>query len=181
MIRPISAMAKPGVDSAATISNPATQLLRIRASLKHGSVIAQLTALAQSPRPTRARLAADSGAVGRALGVSRAFVEQCGLGRDPAERLAIVVEEWVANVVEHGGPPAGSHIGLRLALGPGIVRITVTDAGCAFDPREAPAFEGPDLERGGGAGLELMRAWSRVVAYGCRGGRNRLVLELPLG
>ena len=115
-----------------------------------------------------------------ALAVVRAFVAQAGLGRDPAERLAIIVEEWVANVVEHGAPAAGSRIGLRLAWEGGLVRITMTDAGQAFDPRGA-TFEAPNLERGGGAGLELMRAWSRVAAYGRRAGRNRLVLEMPLG
>ncbi|MBU2307957.1 MAG: ATP-binding protein [Alphaproteobacteria bacterium] len=114
------------------------------------------------------------------MGVARAFVAQSGLGRDAAERLAIIVEEWVANLVEHGEPPPGSRIGLRLAQADDLVRITVTDAGRTFDPRDAD-FEGPNLERGGGAGLELMRAWSRVAAYGRRAGRNRLVLEMPLG
>jgi anti-sigma regulatory factor (Ser/Thr protein kinase) len=179
LIRPISAKAKPGVDSAATISNPATNAPRIRASLKQGSVIAQLSALAQSPRVVHARLAADKGAVGRALGVVRAFVAQAGLSREAAERLAIIVEEWVANLVEHGGPPPGSRIGLRLAWEPSLVHITMTDVGRPFDPRSAH-FEGPDIERGGGVGLELMRAWSRVAAYGRRAGRNRLVLEMPL-
>ena len=114
-----------------------------------------------------------------ALAAVRSFVARAGLDRDPAERLAIVVEEWVANVVEHGGPPGESRIGLRLASAGGVVRITVTDLGQAFDPRCA-VLEAPNLERGGGAGLELMRAWSRVSAYGRRAGRNRLVLELPL-
>lgn len=108
----------------------------------------------------------------------RGFVELAALSRDDAERLAIVAEEWVANIVEHGAAPAGSRIGLRLALRPGLVRITVTDAGQAFDPRTA-VFDGPNPDRGGGVGLELMRAWSRVAAYGRRAGRNRIVLEMP--
>jgi anti-sigma regulatory factor (Ser/Thr protein kinase) len=124
-------------------------------------------------------LAVQQGAVANAVAVARAFVEQAGLGRDPGERLAIIVEEWIANVVEHGDPPAGSLIGLRLACGEGVIRITVTDAGRVFDPRTA-TFEGPNPDRGGGAGLELVRAWSRVAAYGRRTARNRLVLEMPL-
>jgi len=148
--------------------------------LKHGSVIAQLSALSHSQAVVQARLAAGRGAVAGALAAARSFVVRAGLGRDPAERLAIIVEEWVANVLEHGVPPADSRISLRLACDGGSVRITMTDAGQAFDPR-AVAFEGPNLERGGGAGLELMRAWSRVIAYGRHGGRNRLVLEMPVG
>ncbi|WP_197422636.1 MULTISPECIES: ATP-binding protein [unclassified Phenylobacterium] len=151
----------------------------MRASLKHGSVIAQLPALAQSPCVVRARLAVERGAVGRALAATRTFCLQAGLGRDAAERLVIVVEEWVANVLEHGAPPPGSRIGLRLAQRSDAIRITMTDAGCPFDPRRQ-GFDGPNLERGGGAGLELLRAWSRVAAYGRRAGRNRLVLEMPL-
>lgn len=179
MIRPISAKAKLGVDSAATISNPATRAPRIRISLKRGSLIAQLDALSQSQAVVRARLAAGPSAVGRALGVARAFVAEAGLGRDEAERLAIIVEEWIANLVEHGELPPGSRVGLRLAQANGLVRVTVTDSGAAFDPRTA-TFEGPNPDRGGGAGLELMRAWSRIAAYGRRAGRNRLVLEMPL-
>lgn len=151
----------------------------MRASLKHGSVIAQLSALSQSQAVVHARLAAQPGAVAGALAVVRAFVQQADLGRDPAERLAIIVEEWIANVVEHGEPPPGSRIGVRLFQRADLIRITITDAGGAFDPRDA-TFEGPNVDRGGGVGLELMRAWSRVSAYGRRAGRNRLVLEMPL-
>jgi len=117
--------------------------------------------------------------VADALGAARAFVGRAGLDRDAAERLAIIVEEWVANLVEHGAAPTDSRIVLRLVHAEAHIRITVTDAGEAFDPRET-SFDGPNLERGGGVGLELMRAWSRVTAYGRRAGRNRLVLEMPL-
>jgi anti-sigma regulatory factor (Ser/Thr protein kinase) len=117
--------------------------------------------------------------VADALAVVRGFVRRAGLGRDEAERLAIVVEEWIANVVEHGAPPPGSRIALRLERAHGLLRVTISDAGQAFDPRTA-AFGGPNLDRGGGAGLELMRAWSHIAAYRRRGGRNRLVLEIPL-
>lgn len=93
-----------------------------------------------------ARLAAGQGAVAAALTVVRAFVERAGLDRDAAERLAIIVEEWVANVAEHGEPPAASRIGLRLACGESLIRITMTDAGRIFDPRTA-AFGGPNVDR----------------------------------
>ena len=62
----------------------------------------------------------------------------------------------------------------------GLVFMEVSDAGLPFDPRDA-VFEGPNLERGGGAGLELIRAWSRIADYTRRAGRNRLFVEMPLG
>ena len=116
----------------------------------------------------------------RALGVARRFCEQASVGADGADRLAIIVEEWVINVVEHGGLSPESRIALRLTREPACVRLTVTDAGTFFDPRTA-AFEGPNLDRGGGAGLELIRHWSRIVDYARRAGRNRLELEMPVG
>jgi anti-sigma regulatory factor (Ser/Thr protein kinase) len=91
----------------------------------------------------------------------------------------VVVEEWVANVVEHGGPQEGARIVLRLRLTGGVVRLSVSDAGRPFDPRTA-AFDGPDHGRGGGAGLALIASLSRIAGYVRRAGRNRLILELPL-
>jgi anti-sigma regulatory factor (Ser/Thr protein kinase) len=64
---------------------------------------------------------------------------------------------------------------LRLERADGRARLAVSDAGAAFDPR-APSFEGPNLERGGGAGLELVRAWAELADYRRRRGRNRVVL-----
>ena len=111
-----------------------------------------------------------------ALAAARRFSEAEGLSVATADRLAIVVEEWVANVVEHGRPPEGSLIGLRLQKDGERVRMTFTDAGVAFDPRAAED-QGPNLQRGGGAGLALIRSWAEIEAYRRRGGRNRLVLR----
>jgi serine/threonine-protein kinase RsbW len=93
--------------------------------------------------------------------------------------LAVVVEEWVANVVEHGGPQEGARIVLRLRLSDGVVRLSVSDAGRPFDPRTV-AFSGPNNERGGGAGLALIVSLCRIARYARRAGRNHLVLEMPL-
>jgi serine/threonine-protein kinase RsbW len=91
----------------------------------------------------------------------------------------VVVEEWVVNVVEHGGAHPASRIAFRLQRLDGAVRLSISDAGIAFDPRGV-AFDGPDTRRGGGAGLALICAWTRIVAYERRAGRNRLVFEMPL-
>jgi len=83
------------------------------------------------------------------------------------------------NVVEHGAPPVGSRIMLRLERAGGGARLTASDAGAPFDPR-TPLFEEPNIERGGGAGLALIRAWTRVRSYRRRGGRNHVILEIGL-
>jgi anti-sigma regulatory factor (Ser/Thr protein kinase) len=118
--------------------------------------------------------------VSRALRLARRFATRAGLEAVAADHLAVVVEEWVANVVEHGGPQAGARIVLRLSLEAAVVRLSVSDGGRPFDPRTT-AVQGPNHERGGGAGLALIADLCRIAGYTRRAGRNRLILELPLG
>jgi anti-sigma regulatory factor (Ser/Thr protein kinase) len=113
------------------------------------------------------------------LRLARGFAASTGLEVTAAHRLAVVVEEWVGNVVEHGGPQDGAHIALRLCLIEGFVRLSISDAGRPFDPRAA-VFDGPNAERGGGAGLALIASLCRIAGYARRAGRNRLILEIPL-
>ncbi|MEJ0066164.1 MAG: ATP-binding protein [Caulobacteraceae bacterium] len=109
----------------------------------------------------------------------RRFALRAGLDAVVASRLAVVVEEWVANVVEHGGPQDGARIVLRLGLRDGVVGVSISDAGHPFDPRAA-VFDMPNPDRGGGAGLALIADFCRIAGYARRAGRNRLTLELPL-
>ncbi len=115
--------------------------------------------------------------MGRAIAVAWLFAERARLPPETAEPLAILVEEWVLNLIEHGGAAADSQIVLRIDRRGDGVRVTISDGGGFFDPR-AVEMEGPNAERGGGAGIALMHAWSRIVDYRRRGGRNRLVLEI---
>jgi len=119
------------------------------------------------------RLPVGTDTVVRALAASRRFA---GDG-EAADRLALVVEEWVANVIEHGRPPAGSRLVLGFARRDGAVRLTVSDAGAAFDPRGVED-KGRNLARGGGAGVAMIRAWCRIEAWRRTGGRNRVTLVL---
>lgn len=118
-------------------------------------------------------------AVTRGLILVREFADRTALSPLAADHLALVVEEWLNNVTEHSGAPAGGWIVLRLQHRPGLVRLTVTDAGKPFDPRTV-SFGGPNLTRGGGAGLALIQAWCRIADYRRARGRNRLVFEMVL-
>lgn len=124
------------------------------------------------------RLPARRDAVARALALARRFAERRRLRADVSDRLAIVVEEWVTNVVEHGQAAPARQIVLRIDQVGAKLRLSVSDPGVAFDPRSA-GFDGPNTDRGGGAGLALIAAWSRIASYSRSGGRNRLVLEMP--
>ena len=118
-------------------------------------------------------------AVTRGLILAREFAERTALAPLAADHLALIVEEWLNNVTEHSGAPAGGRIFLRLQHRSGSVRLTVCDAGQPFDPRTAN-FEGPNLIRGGGAGLALIQAWCQIADYRRQRGRNRLVFEMVL-
>ena len=111
--------------------------------------------------------------------LARRFAADVRLDAAAADHLALVAEEWVANVVEHGRPRAGSRIVVRLRREASLVRLWFSDAGRPFDPRTA-TFDGPNAERGGGAGLALIAAGCRIASYARRAGRNRLVLEIAL-
>jgi anti-sigma regulatory factor (Ser/Thr protein kinase) len=123
-----------------------------------------------------ARLSVGAGTVAGAIGFARRFAAAAALSAESADRLAVIVEEWVANIVEHGRAPAGSRIVLRLERAAWGVRLSFSDAGLAFDLRAAKD-QGPNPERGGGAGIALIRSWSDVEDYRRLKGRNRLVLR----
>jgi anti-sigma regulatory factor (Ser/Thr protein kinase) len=115
-------------------------------------------------------------AVARAIAFARRFAEANRLSADAADRLAVVVEEWAANIVEHSGAAPASRIVLRVERAGDGVRLTFSDAGVAFDPRQATE-DGPNPERGGGAGIALIRSWCEIESYVRAKGRNRLVLR----
>jgi len=115
--------------------------------------------------------------VTKLIGAARRFAEACRLSEEAGHRLAVVVEECAANIVDHGRAALGSRIVLRLERRGPVVRATFTDAGMPFDPRTVEVGA-PNPERGGGAGIALIRAWSEIEDWRRRGGRNRLVLRL---
>lgn len=123
-------------------------------------------------------LAAGPPATARAVLEAWSFSQAAGLPGDVADQLAIVVEELVANVIEHGGAPEDGLIRLRLTRGATAVRIELSDPGTPFDLRTAE-FHEPNAERGGGAGLALVKAWTTVDSWRFHDGRNELVLRLP--
>ncbi len=113
----------------------------------------------------------------KAIAFARRFAEANALSGDVADRLAVIVEEWAANIVEHSGAAPKSLIVLGLQrVGEGV-RVAFSDAGVPFDPRDAEDG-GPNLDRGGGAGIALIRAWCEIESYARARGRNRLVFRL---
>lgn len=126
-----------------------------------------------------ARFPANSQATVKALELVRDFVARADCGGDAEARIAIIVEELVANIVEHGAPPPDSDIAIELAALGADIGLTLSDAGTFFDIREAPAPADIPPERGGGAGIALILNWVNVIDYRAADGRNVLRLVIP--
>ncbi len=132
------------------------------------------------------RATAPEGAVAAGLADVRRFADAAGLAPGMRDRLLVVVEEIVSNIVIHGAPPPGSAITWRYGAEDGLVRLIFTDAGTPFDPRgKVAALPGNEaaiaaaaLERTGGLGWRLVLAWCDVVACERDDGTNRLELEM---
>jgi serine/threonine-protein kinase RsbW len=119
---------------------------------------------------------ADGTAVTVAVATTRQFA--LDLPTRVADRLAIIIEELVENLVEHAVQPPGAVIRLGIRVEAGRVWLTLVDEAAPFDPRSAAMM--PIPARGGGAGLALVRAWTRIEGYDREAGCNVLKLSMPL-
>ena len=122
---------------------------------------------------------AGADAVTQASDAARAFGEMQWLSEEETARLCIIVEELVTNLHEHGGVSLDEEITLALASEPGRLIITLTDPGTPFDPRQ-PRSQTDPPDRGGGAGLDIIRSWAVITGYDVTDEGNRLELLLPL-
>lgn len=124
----------------------------------------------------KASFPADSAAIAKALELARDFIVRAACGPDSEARISIIVEEIVANIVEHGKAPPESVIEVELTALGADIGLTIADSGTFFDMREADLPEDAPPERGGGAGIALILHWAQVIGYERVDGRNVLRL-----
>lgn len=98
-----------------------------------------------------------------AASATRAFAAANGISGDDLSRLCVVVEEWVANLYEHGGVAPDKTVEITLANDPKGVRILILDPGRAFDPRKDEPGKGLP-ERGGGGRELTLYSNGRVIS-----------------
>jgi len=122
--------------------------------------------------------------------------QRAGLDQLALQRVELVLEEALVNVIHHGyGPDTpAERRQVELSCGveaDGVLRLTLTDWGSAFDPvavaQTAPALEATleanleadlDHRAPGGMGLFLMRTMAEA-GYERRGDANVLTLRFP--
>lgn len=130
-----------------------------------------------NPGRLTVRVSGDA-AIGEAVDAARSFGAAHRLPGDELARLCIVVEELVTNLYEHGGLTQGDEVGLAFAIDLNGIRVSITHPGKAFDPWSAPQTA-QRSERGGGAGVRLIRAWAQLVSYQSLDDGNHLELVVP--
>lgn len=99
--------------------------------------------------------------------------------------LNLVLEEAVTNTISYGyADPSGETIELTFTLQKGLLTLTVTDKGEAYDPtlHTDPDISLPAEERPiGGLGILLIKKLMDSVTYKREEGRNHLILNKHIG
>ncbi|HLZ19210.1 MAG TPA: ATP-binding protein [Smithellaceae bacterium] len=105
---------------------------------------------------------------------------EAGLTTDALNRLELVAEEALVNIIKHAYPSSPGDVEVRLSAGVGPSLIAeIRDAGVAFDPLQKPD---PDISAGlderkvGGLGVFMMHKMADRLAY--RRDQNQNVLTL---
>lgn len=126
-------------------------------------------------------IGADADEAGRAS----AWLETvCLEHKVPAEqigRLDLCLNEAIANIIAHGGPTALSspvqlHFSVHHRENANEARLTVADAGIAFDPLAYQPKPRPKIlaeAEPGGLGLMMMRSFTDDMSYRYSEGRNQ--------
>lgn len=124
--------------------------------------------------PLRMVLERGASAPAAARGAVFQLAERAGIAGRTRNTLLLLVSEVVSNAVLHSTGPAEEPIELDAQVAAGAVRVTVTDAGEGFVPRERD----PELVEGG-YGLYLLE--KAADAWGVQDGpRTTVWFELAL-
>ncbi|QIK95747.1 ATP-binding protein [Sphingomonas sp. HDW15A] len=120
----------------------------------------------------------DQAAILIAVTAAHEFASDEALPDELAARLAIVVEELVANILRHGASGSAVFIDGKMEKLAAGIHLTLIDDGVHFNPKRVLMDRDPDPQTGGGSGIPLVRAWADGLDYRSEGGLNWLELNL---
>ena len=106
-----------------------------------------------------------------------ARVEAGGCRAEVLFAVRLALEEALANAIKHGNRyDRAKTITVSAEVGAEETAITVADEGPGFDPRHLPDPRADEnLEKPGGRGIMLMRAYMDEVAFNERGNEVRMI------
>jgi anti-sigma regulatory factor (Ser/Thr protein kinase) len=116
----------------------------------------------------------------RVLAALESFGMEHGWERAIRNELALILEEWLTNIISYSNAPAGSEISLRVMWAADDLMLELRDSGESFDPMTASA---PDkttrLEerRLGGYGVAMIKRLVDTMEWERIGGQNVLRLR----
>lgn len=104
-------------------------------------------------------------------------LEQIGFPSRGIFGVRLALEEALVNAIKHGnGLDPNKEVFVTCQISNDKVRVVIEDQGPGFRLQDVPdPTEDENLEKPGGRGIMLMRAFLSVVEYNERG--NRVVLE----
>jgi anti-sigma regulatory factor (Ser/Thr protein kinase) len=121
------------------------------------------------------------------------FLDRLALDESTQNRLQVVFEELVSNIIRHGFfEHSGQSIHVRIDCGPGMVNFIFEDDGTPFNPLDAPApcsYTTIESAKVGGLGISLVSKYSSQLHYerppqivGANGfsPQNRLVVTVAI-
>jgi anti-sigma regulatory factor (Ser/Thr protein kinase) len=133
----------------------------------------------ESNRERKHLAVAGPSAISDAVAAARKFAADSGLLQPDAAKLAIVIEELVTNLYDHGGLSDDDSVAIELSASADAICLRLSAPGSPFHPG-APLADAEVPERGGGAGLKLVQAWSVNIDHSHNDGRNQWLVVLPL-
>ena len=126
----------------------------------------------------RTTLANDLGEWRRTRAVFVEFLAEEGVPPATVNRVRLVVEELVVNIITHAFDDRAAHtIVLSLRTEPRRVSVTTEDDGKPFDPRDAPPPPlGRPLEEqvGSGYGIHIVKHMTAMLDYTRAEDKNRV-------
>ncbi len=127
-------------------------------------------------------LANDLNEIVRLAALTNAFLDEHGAAADVMFKVDVALDEALSNVINYGlaGQPAAT-IAVDMHVVDGVLNITLTDPGPAFDPFQDAAT--PDLDASlddrpiGGLGVFLVQEFMDSCSYQRIDNHNRLFLR----
>lgn len=134
-------------------------------------------------RFARLKLPAKADSLPLFLEFAHAGAQEAGLTPSERDRLDLVLEELLFNVVRYAYQPGNGDVELAYALDEsGDLLVEISDQGRVFNPLDQPE---PDLEARledrpvGGLGIFLARRLVDSLAYSRKDGRNIISFHFP--